>query len=158
MSDEFEGALLAREWREARGALLELVAKLPETRASRTTDRPGWTLKHELAHLASLDEEVRHVLDSAREGWADHHGPGLRRVRGRAMHAAQEMRLGRLRDHLAAAGEVTAGAIEDAGAALETSVRMVDLEAESASVATLVRVRLERARESVVLFRDHLGQ
>src|SRR3546814_1647050 len=102
------GAVLAREWREPRQALLALVEKLPETRASRNTERPGWTLKHELAHLASLDEELRHFLDSARAGLRDHDGLhhealGLRRVRGQAMHAAQEMRLARLREHLATA-------------------------------------------------------
>ena len=149
------GSALAREWREAREALLELAAKLPETRAYRNTDRPGWTLKHELAHLASLDEELRHFPESARSGLADHNGPGLRRVRGRAMHAAQEMRLARLREHLAAAGEATASAIEEAGDALGASVKVA--EAEAASVATIVRQRLDRARESVTLFREHLG-
>ena len=153
--DSTAGSALAREWREAREALLELAAKLPETRAYRNTDRPGWTLKHELAHLASLDEELRHFLDSARSGFADHNGPGLRRVRGRAMHVAQEMRLGRLREHLAAAGEATASALEEAGDALDASVRLA--EAEGASVAAIVRQRLERARESVTLFREHLG-
>jgi uncharacterized damage-inducible protein DinB len=155
MTDEHDGSLLAREWREAREALLELAAKLPETRAYRNTDRAGWTLKHELAHLASLDDELRHFLDSARAGLGEHHHDGLRRVRGRAMHAAQEMRLARLREHLAVAGEATAHAIEEAGDVLGQSVRIA--EAEGASVADLVRLRIARARESVTLFREHLG-
>ena len=71
------------------------------------------------------------------------------------MHAAQEMRLARLREHLAAAGEATASALEEAGEALGASVKVA--EAEGASVAAIVRQRLERARESVTLFREHLG-
>ena len=59
MSDGTDGSKLAQEWREAREALLELAAKLPETRAYRNTDRAGWTLKHELSHVAGLDEELR---------------------------------------------------------------------------------------------------
>lgn len=154
-ADEQGGSQLAQQWREARTAVLELVEKLPETRAYRPTDRPGWTLKHELAHLLSLDEELRHFVESARAGLPDHHAVGLRRVRGQAMHAAQEMRLGRLREQLAIAGEATAAAIEDAGDALAESVRIA--EAESASVADLVRTRLERARESLEMFQKHLG-
>ncbi len=150
-----DGRTLAREWREAREALLELAAKLPETRAYRNTDRAGWTLKHELSHVAGLDEELRHLVESARAGLSDHQLPGLRRRRGQAMHAAQEMRLARLREHLAVAGEATAAALEEAGDALASSVRIA--EAEGASVAQLVRLRLERARESIALFQRHLG-
>ncbi|MCA9848622.1 MAG: hypothetical protein KC472_11655, partial [Dehalococcoidia bacterium] len=68
---------------------------------------------------------------------------------------AQEMRLARLREHLAAAGEATAVALEEAGDALGSSVRIA--EAETASVAELVRQRLDRAKESVTLFQKHLG-
>ena len=71
------------------------------------------------------------------------------------MHAAQEMRLARLREHLEAAGEATASAIEAAGEALGASVQIA--EAEGVSVAEVIRQRLERARESVTLFREHLG-
>lgn len=155
MADEYEGNRLAREWREAREALLAIASKLPETRAYRNTDRAGWTLKHELAHVASLDLELRHFLDSARSGLTQHHTPGLRRIRGEAMHTAQEMRLGRLRDHLAMAGEATATAIEEAGEALGASVQYAG--AEAVSLAELVRTRLERTRESVTLFQKHLG-
>jgi len=154
-ADQQGGGQLAQQWREARTAVLELVAKLPETRAYRPTDRPGWTLKHELSHLLSLDEELRHFVESARAGLPDHNVVGLRRVRGQAMHAAQEMRLGRLREHLAVAGEATAAAIEEAGEALGASVRIA--EAESASVADIVRGRLERARESLEMLQKHLG-
>ena len=155
MSDGTDGSKLAQEWREARQALLELAAKLPETRAYRNTDRAGWTLKHELSHVAGLDEELRHLLESARAGLGDHQLTGLRRRRGQAMHTAQEMRLARLREHLAAAGEATASALEDAGDALGASVRIA--EAETASVAQLVRERLERAKQSITLFQQHLG-
>lgn len=155
MTDEHEGSQLAQQWREARTAVLELVAKLPETRAYRPTDRPGWTLKHELAHLLSLDEELRHFVESARAGGGNHHAVGLRRLRGQAMHAAQEMRLGRLREQLAVAGEATAAAIEEAGEALGESVRIA--EAESASVADIVRGRLQRAHESLEMFQKQLG-
>src|SRR3546814_11666740 len=54
------GAVLAREWRETRQALLALVEKLPETRASRTTERPGWTPKPDPAPLASPPPTPRH--------------------------------------------------------------------------------------------------
>lgn len=157
MSDDHpsEGARLAHEWRETRAALLALASKLPETRAYRNTDRPGWTLKHELSHLVSVDEELRHLLDAARAGWADHHETGLRRIRGQAMHAAQEMRLARLREHLEAAGNATAQAIEEAADALGGTVRLA--ESEGASVAQIIRARLDRAKESVALFQQHLG-
>jgi uncharacterized damage-inducible protein DinB len=152
---ENDGSVLAREWREARQAALELVAKLPETRAYRATDRAGWTLKHELSHLASLDAEIAHILASARQGVAQHLGPAVRRQRGEAMHRAQEMRLGALKEHLESAGEATADAIEDAAEALGHSLHVA--EAEVRSVAELIRERVERAKESVGLFRQHLS-
>lgn len=150
-----ESSRLAREWREARETLLEMASELPETRIGRATDRAGWTLKHELAHLASLDEEIRHFIASARGGGPGHHAPGLRRVRGQAMLAAQEMRLARLREHLAVAGEATAVAIEEAGEALGASAEFA--EAEAAAISNLIHDRLSRARESLTVFRRHMG-
>lgn len=152
MSPEHEGASLARQWREARTALLELVERIPESREHSKMERAGWTLKHELAHLASLDDEVTHLLRAAREDVTEHLSPALlRRWRGEAMHRAKEMRLPALREHLAGAGETTAHAIEEAAEALGAGARLA--EADVRTVAALVRERLERAHEGVEMLR-----
>jgi uncharacterized damage-inducible protein DinB len=104
------------ELREAREALAALVASLPETRIYRPTARPGWTVKHELAHLAALDTEILHRLRAAAEGLAAVEGTSLRRLRGEAMHRAQELRLAPLRAHLEALGSAVAQAAERHGA------------------------------------------
>ena len=151
MSDGTDAAaILAREWREARAAVLELAATIPETRVYRGMERAGWTLKHELAHLAALDAEVRHLLAASSDDLQGALDPvRLRRLRGEAMHHAQGLRLAPLREHLAGAGEETARAIEALGDAAE---------AAQEAALDLVRARLGRAREGVQALRSALGQ
>lgn len=147
---------LADAWREIHVAFLEIAERIPETRAYRTTSRSGWTLKHELSHLAALNAEVLQALarplpgiEDGTEGGPEHlDTSATRRHRGQAMHLAQEMRLGPLREHLHALGEQTAQLLEGAGDALEDGEQ---------AAARFVRARLERAREGLELLRITLG-
>jgi hypothetical protein len=151
-----DAAALAEEWRDARRTLIEFVERLPETRAYRATDRAGWTLKHELSHLISLDAEVVHLLTAARQGVVDHLDPAaLRRRRGQAMHAAQELRLTPLRERLALAGEEAARAIEGAAGTLDTPLAVAGHEARTASGYVLAQIA--RAREGVQVLQRALG-
>ncbi|TAJ21937.1 MAG: hypothetical protein EPO65_00260 [Dehalococcoidia bacterium] len=158
MSDEQNrAAALAREWREVRGTLLGLAEQLPETRLGKATERAGWTVRHELAHFAVLDRDIAHVferaaaeaghvVDEAREAVT------LRRMRGQAMFAAQELRLTPLRAYLADAGERAAAAIEAHGALLAHPVKLAGREA--ATVAEHLDHALARAREGVAVLRE----
>lgn len=87
----------------SRKELLALLDELPETRLSKPTTRQGWTLRHELSWLAAADEELLQRLEIAFGSASDE--PHWRRVRGQAMHAAQELRLAALREHLGSSGE-----------------------------------------------------
>lgn len=157
--EETRAAALAREWREVRRLILGLVEQMPETRLGRATERAGWTVRHELAHLAVLDRDVTHVferaaseaaeaLDEARESIA------IRRMRGQAMFAAQELRLSALRQYLADAGERAATAIEGQAALLGRPVQVAGREATT--VAGHLEQALARAREGVSVLRDAL--
>jgi len=97
-------------FRAARQTLIELLEALPETRLSTATPRHGWTLRHELAWLAAADLELSTRLQLA-AGHATEE-PQWRRLRGEAMHLAQEMRLHALRDHLSQTGEQAAATLE----------------------------------------------
>lgn len=155
--DETRATALAREWREIRGVLLGLAEQLPETRLGKATERAGWTVRHELAHLAVLDRDITHVFeraaaiateafDEARDAIV------LRRMRGQTMFAAQELRLTPLRAHLAKAGERAATAIEAQAGLLGRPVRLAGREA--ATVAEHIDDALARARESVAALRE----
>jgi hypothetical protein len=151
---------LARELREARDALLEVARTLPETKAYRGTARAGWTLKHELAQLVAMDAELVHLAERARHRTAGAvvdlaEAIDLRRLRGRAMHAAQEMRLGPLRDHLDSMGERAASAIETSGEHLQQPLAAAGREAET--LLDLARAQVERARTSIEAIRQHIS-
>lgn len=141
---------LAREWRQVRSFALEIAATIPETRVYRNTERSGWTLKHELSHLAALDAEVLHMLRAAHNSppGRDEHVDAIavRRRRGEAMHRAQDMRLLPLREHLAEQGEEAARAIEGAGDAL------------SSALAAHLRASLASAREGLEAVRGILAK
>lgn len=96
--------------RSLRAELVTLLEALPETRLSKPTPRQGWTLRHELSWLAAADEELRRRLDLATSDAAE--APHWRRVRGEAMHQAQEMRLAALREHLANSGASVSDSLE----------------------------------------------
>jgi hypothetical protein len=85
-----------------RARLISLLEDLPETRLSKTTPRLGWTLRHELSWLAAADEELRQRLELTAAASEDE--PRWRRIRGEAMHEAQELRLAALTAHLEASG------------------------------------------------------
>jgi hypothetical protein len=100
----------AAAFRAARHTLIELLEALPETRLSTATPRDGWTLRHELAWLAAADLELTTRIQLATAPPAAE--PHWRRLRGEAMHLAQEMRLHALRDHLAETGDQAATTLE----------------------------------------------
>lgn len=100
----------AAAFRAARHTLIELLEALPETRLSTATPRHGWTLRHELAWLAAADLELTTHIQLATAPTADE--PHWRRLRGEAMHLAQEMRLHALRDHLTETGNQAAATLE----------------------------------------------
>ena len=157
--EETQAAALAREWREIRGVILGLAEQMPETRLGRATERVGWTVRHELAHLAVLDRDIAHVLERAAAGAADavddaREAVALRRMRGQAMFAAQELRLSALRQHLADAGERAAAAIEAQATLLGRPVRVAGQEATT--VAGHLDHALARAREGVAVLREAL--
>jgi len=155
--DETRAAALAREWREIRGVLLGLAEQLPETRLGKATERAGWTVRHELAHLAVLDRDITHVFERAAATATEAFDEArdaivLRRMRGQAMFAAQELRLTPLRAHLAEAGERAASAIEAQAGLLGRPVRLAGREAST--VAEHLDHALARARESVAALRE----
>ena len=100
----------AAAFRSARHTLIELLENLPETRLSTATPRHGWTLRHEIAWLAAADLELTTRIQLASGQATDE--PHWRRLRGEAMHVAQEMRLHALRDHLAETGNQAASTLE----------------------------------------------
>ena len=155
--DETRAAALAREWREARNAILGLAEQMPETRLGKATERVGWTVRHELAHFAVLDHDITHVFERAASGAAEAFDEAreaitMRRMRGQAMFAAQELRLTPLRQYLADAGERAAAAIEAQAALLGHPVRLAGREATT--VAGHLDHALARAREGVAVLRD----
>ena len=148
--------VLAGELRDARAALLELARAVPESRIYRTTARPGWTLKHELAALAAADRELLHVFEQLRAGAFAHAAPReLRRRFGEAMHVAQELRFPQLLERLATDVERVVEAVlghPELSEPLEQTGR------EAASLSDLVRDHARRALEAAELFRSHAGQ
>ena len=140
--------------RKLRAALLETIEELPETRLYRPTDRPGWTIKHELSSLAASDEELAHVLGRLRAGEvsADLH---LRRFRGERMWEAQELQLTPLREHLVATGERAVAAVEaHAHDLVDAPLAIVGRELSTArdyfdSHLEAARMGLQRIREAM---------
>ncbi len=160
-TDESRAAALAREWREVRGLVLGLAEQLPETRLGRATERAGWTIRHELAHLAALDRDITHIFERAAASAGEtaseaveeaREAIALRRMRGQAMFAAQELRLTPLRQYLAEAGERAASTIEARAALLERPVRIAGREAST--VSEHLDHALARAREGVAILRE----
>jgi hypothetical protein len=144
----------ARRLRALRAELVSLLDDLPETRLGAALERPGWTLRHDLAALAAFDVELPHVLDRLRAGAA---APlHLRRFRGEAMFAAQQLRLRPLRERLASGVEAAAAALEEAGDLLERP-----LEVAGRGLGTghdYVRSALRQAESAVHEARRLLGR
>ncbi|MCK9486125.1 MAG: hypothetical protein M0R73_05395 [Dehalococcoidia bacterium] len=150
-----DASSLAREWREVRVFALEVAATIPETRIYRGTERAGWTLKHELSHLAALDAEVLHLLRLPTPGAGRPDAVAVRRLRGQAMHRAQDMRLAALRAHLGEMGEETACAIEAAGDVLSQALGATG---DAGTLGEHVRQRLAAARAGLEGVREVIGK
>lgn len=118
----------------SRQELLALLDELPETRLSKLTSRQGWTLRHELAWLAAADEELLQRLEIAFGSASDE--PHWRRVRGEAMHAAQELRLAALREHLGASGERANASLSEHASRLQDPVIRDNVEAHESHTQT----------------------
>lgn len=146
----FDAADAAARLRALRAELLPLLEALPETRLGRALERPGWTLRHELAALAAGDAELRHVLDALRTRSEADGALALRRLRGEAMLLAQQMRLHVMREHLAAGVDQAAGALERSGELLDRPLAIVGREVTSvrAYVAGLL-AQAESVRDEV---------
>jgi hypothetical protein len=129
----------AASFRDSRHTLVELLESLPETRLSTATPRHGWTLRHELAWLAAADLELTTRIQLARDQTSDE--PHWRRLRGEAMHLAQEMRLHALRDHLTQTGDQAATTLEahpDATADAAVRAALADHGRATASATAVV--------------------
>jgi hypothetical protein len=101
-TDESRSTLLD-ELAALRGELLETLDGLSEARLFQSTERDGWTVRHELSGMAAADHELLHVLESLAAEAApvgESRSETLRRVRGEAMHRVQEQRLAGIRAQL----------------------------------------------------------
>jgi hypothetical protein len=135
----------ATAFRTARHTLIELLEVLPETRLSTATPRHGWTLRHELAWLAAADLELTTRIQLATTPPADE--PHWRRLRGEAMHLAQEMRLHQLRDHLAETGKQAAATLKahpDSPDAVAVRTALADHTRATASTIAIIEKVLDR--------------
>ena len=127
-----------------RATLVELLGDLPETRLSKATPRHGWTLRHELAWLAAADEELIQRLELAVNTTTDE--PHWRRVRGEAMHAAQEMRLAALREHL-----------EGSGARVVASLEAHTERLEDPAISAAIQAHLDHGNAAIQTLKGVLG-
>ena len=135
----------AAAFRATRHALIELLEALPETRLSTATPRHGWTLRHELAWLAAADLELTTRIQLATGHATDE--PHWRRLRGEAMHLAQEMRLHALRLHLAQTGDQAAATLEshpDATTTATVRTALADHTRATASATAIIEQVLSR--------------
>lgn len=137
----------------ARAALLGHARSLSESRAYGKTDRPGWTLKHELASVVAADGELLHLLGELRRGRALHAGLDLRRRFAQAMHAVQELRLSRIVERLEEGGAAFARQIDGHGELLARPLTLAGSEARS--LGELAHEHVERVREAVRTFEQH---
>ena len=128
-----------------RTELVTLLEELPETRLSKPTPRHGWTLRHELSWLAAADEELRQRLELATGGAADE--PHWRRVRGEAMHAAQELRLAALREHL-----------EESGSRLLASLEAHSERLEESAIRDAIETHVGHGETAIATLRTVLGR
>ncbi|MPZ99610.1 MAG: hypothetical protein GEU80_09805 [Dehalococcoidia bacterium] len=144
---------------EARRELAALLADLPETRLYRATEREGWTLKHHLSALAASDAELVHLIDHLRAALALGTRPAplhLRRFRGQAMLAAQELRLAPLREHLDASAQRTAEALQTAADLLDAPLTIESRDARC--LADCVADHEAHALEALRVVREVLGR
>ena len=102
MSSDQTKTELIEQIKSLRTDLLALLEKLAETRLTRPTTRQGWTLRHEICWLVAADEELRQRLEIVAGNITEE--PLWRRVRGVAMHKAQELRMAALSEQLDISG------------------------------------------------------
>ncbi len=137
----------------ARSALLQHARAVSESRVFGRTDRPGWTLKHELASVAAADHELLHVFAELARGRALPEGFDLRRRFAEAMHVVQELRLSRIVERLEDGGTALAGQLDGHSELLERPLKLAGREARS--LGELAHAHVERLRAAVATFDAH---
>ena len=97
------------EWAQLREKVVEVLGELPETRLSRPVpEKDGWTVRHSLTYLASLDVQVKSIISiSALSAFES------RRLRGEAMFEAQYLRLRDLTPFLAESAETALSSLSE---------------------------------------------
>ena len=155
---DFDPAALAKELREARDSLIELLRTLPESRAYRATERAGWTIKHEMAALGAADAELVHILDELkrRSGTLTFE---LRRRRAESMHGLQNLRLSPLIEALERGGARAVDAITEHGHHFTRSVHVgrPNEGSEPTPAAQLAHAYRERVHGAIEALRKALG-
>lgn len=149
----FDARKLLDEAGAARSALLEHARSVSESRVFGRTDRPGWTLKHELASVAAADGELLHVFGELMRGRALDQGLDLRRRFAQAMHTMQELRLSRIVERLEESGATLARQIDEHAELLERPLKLAGHEARS--LGDLAHAHVDRVRAAVRSFEQH---
>ncbi len=129
------------EWAQLREKVVEVLGELPETRLSRPVpEKDGWTVRHSLTYLASLDVQVKSIISiSALSAFES------RRLRGEAMFEAQYLRLRDLTPFLAESAETALSSLSE-GEATEF-LGQADEATRLLSEARDVLVTIEKAAE-----------
>lgn len=125
-----------------RASLVEVLRAMPESQAYRTTPRPGWTLKHELAAVVAHDSELAHVFVEV-----ERRPPplvlDLRRRRAEALQVLVQLRLRMLVDRVEEEGDILARTLHEYAHVAAYPIEVRDLEARSpADLAAAQRNRL----------------
>ncbi|HJM74736.1 MAG TPA: hypothetical protein QGI71_02570 [Dehalococcoidia bacterium] len=150
----FDARKLLDEAEAARSALLDHARSVSESRVFGRTDRPGWTLKHELSSVAAADGELLHVFGELRRGRSlDGGGLDLRRRFAEAMLAVQHQRLSSIVERLEQDGAAFASYIDDHSDLLERPLKLAGREANS--LGELAHGHVERLRAAVSAFDEH---
>ena len=121
----------------------------------RGTERPGWTLKHELASATAHDRELlQAVAEVARR--PEPIALDLRRLRAEAMHRSQQLRLRLLIEEIERAGAAVAAALFEHQPALDRALELAHC--ESASLGALAHAQVTRLQIAAETVRQHLPQ
>ncbi len=97
------------EWAQLREKVAQALGEFPETRLSRPVqDKDGWTVRHSLTYLASLDAQVKAINTISDLSTFE-----LRRLRGEAMFEAQYLRLRDLTPFLVESAEKALSSFSD---------------------------------------------
>jgi hypothetical protein len=150
---DFNAGKLLDDADAARSALLEHVRSVSESRVFGRTDRPGWTLKHELSSVTAADGELLHVIGELKRGRVLHEGLDLRRRFAETMHSVQQLRLSRIVERLEQDGAAFASQIGEHAHLLEQPLQLAGREARS--LGDLAHHHVERVQAAVSTFEEH---